>query len=79
MATTVIAGVVGLGTIYLPFVADRDKIRGLSEEQDPSGMSVLPPSQQQQEFERQMMHAQQEQAQQTKKPSMWGAIGGSGK
>mmetsp|Transcript_19715 Transcript_19715/g.54833 ORF Transcript_19715/g.54833 Transcript_19715/m.54833 type:complete len:99 (-) Transcript_19715:1400-1696(-) len=27
-------GAVGIGTIYLPFVADRDKMRGLHEEKD---------------------------------------------
>ena len=34
-------GAVGIGTIYLPFVADRDKMRGLHEEQDPPTAAML--------------------------------------
>mmetsp|Transcript_10301 Transcript_10301/g.14555 ORF Transcript_10301/g.14555 Transcript_10301/m.14555 type:complete len:94 (+) Transcript_10301:258-539(+) len=34
VATTAVVAVVGFGTIYLPFMADRDKIRGLNEEDD---------------------------------------------
>eukprot|EP00553_Chaetoceros_curvisetus_P002389 CAMPEP_0204614558 /NCGR_PEP_ID=MMETSP0717-20131115/2251_1 /ASSEMBLY_ACC=CAM_ASM_000666 /TAXON_ID=230516 /ORGANISM="Chaetoceros curvisetus" /LENGTH=100 /DNA_ID=CAMNT_0051627255 /DNA_START=95 /DNA_END=394 /DNA_ORIENTATION=- len=29
-----IAGAIGLGQIYLPYIADRDKLRGLFEEED---------------------------------------------
>jgi hypothetical protein len=32
---------VGIGTIYLPFVADKDKMRGLHEEQTPPTSSML--------------------------------------
>ena len=34
IAFTAIVGAVGLGQIYLPYIADRDKIRGLFEEDD---------------------------------------------
>ena len=34
-------GVVGLSTIYLPFVADRDKMRGLHEEEAPPTSQML--------------------------------------
>jgi hypothetical protein len=30
----------GVGTIYLPFIADRDKVRGLHEESEVSGGSA---------------------------------------
>ncbi len=29
-----IAGAIGIGQIYLPYIADKDKIRGLFEEED---------------------------------------------
>ncbi|GFH52806.1 hypothetical protein CTEN210_09282 [Chaetoceros tenuissimus] len=29
-----IMGALGIGQIYLPFIADRDKLRGLAEEED---------------------------------------------
>ena len=29
-----IAGAIGIGQIYLPYIADRDKLRGLFEEED---------------------------------------------
>ena len=32
LAAAVTVGAVGIGTIYLPFMADRDKLRGLFEE-----------------------------------------------
>ena len=32
MAVTGILATIGVGTIYLPFIADRDKVRGLHEE-----------------------------------------------
>lgn len=34
LATAATAGAVGFGTIYLPFIADRDKLRGMFEEGD---------------------------------------------
>jgi hypothetical protein len=34
-------GFVGVGTIYLPFIADKDKIRGLHEEQHPPTAAML--------------------------------------
>ena len=34
-------GAVGIGSIYLPFFADRDQIRGLHEEQSPPTSSLL--------------------------------------
>lgn len=34
-------GVVGLSTIYLPFFADRDAIRGLNEEEAPPTSQML--------------------------------------
>jgi hypothetical protein len=39
VAATLLA--VGVGTIYLPFVADRDKMRGLHEEQSPPTSAML--------------------------------------
>jgi hypothetical protein len=32
---------VGIGTIYLPFIADRDKMRGLHEESTPPTSAML--------------------------------------
>ena len=34
VATAGIAAIIGFAQIYLPYWADRDKIRGLSEEED---------------------------------------------
>lgn len=34
IATTLTLSAVGIAQIYLPFYADRDKIRGMSEEED---------------------------------------------
>jgi len=34
VAMTAIAGTIGIGVIYLPFIADRDKLRGLFEEEE---------------------------------------------
>ena len=34
MAVTGTLAALGIGTIYLPFVADKDKVRGLHEESD---------------------------------------------
>mmetsp|Transcript_11659 Transcript_11659/g.22346 ORF Transcript_11659/g.22346 Transcript_11659/m.22346 type:complete len:93 (-) Transcript_11659:100-378(-) len=34
MAVTGTLAAIGVGTIYLPFIADKDKIRGLHEESD---------------------------------------------
>lgn len=36
LATAATAGVVGAATLYLPFVADKDKIRGMFEEGEES-------------------------------------------
>ena len=36
LAAAATVGALGVGTIYLPFMADRDKIRGLSEEGEES-------------------------------------------
>ena len=36
-----IVGALGIGTIYLPFVADRDKMRGLHEESTPPTSAML--------------------------------------
>ena len=41
MAVGGTVGVVGLSTIYLPFVADRDKMRGLHEEEAPPTSQML--------------------------------------
>ena len=35
-SVTLIVTALGVGTIYLPFIADKDKIRGLNEESDMS-------------------------------------------
>ena len=40
---------VGIGSIYLPFLADRDKIRGMHEEQDPRATAFLTAQQMKQE------------------------------
>ena len=38
VAVTATLGMVGFGSIYLPFFADRDKLRGMHEEKDaPTG------------------------------------------
>jgi uncharacterized iron-regulated membrane protein len=70
VALTVTA--LGVGTIYLPFVADRDKLRGLFEEGDdavPEGarrqMKAMAKveaeeAQQRRSLEQQQQHAQQE-------------------
>ncbi|KAL9188800.1 hypothetical protein ACHAXT_007178 [Thalassiosira profunda] len=34
LAATATVGALGFATLYLPFVADRDKLRGLFEEED---------------------------------------------
>ena len=34
LAFGAIAGAIGLGQIYLPYIADRDKLRGMFEEED---------------------------------------------
>jgi len=34
VAMAAIAGTLGIGVIYLPFIADRDKLRGLFEEEE---------------------------------------------
>lgn len=34
MAVTATLAAIGVGTIYLPFVADKDKVRGLHEESE---------------------------------------------
>ncbi|KAL7553698.1 hypothetical protein ACHAWF_017018 [Thalassiosira exigua] len=36
LAATATIGALGIGTIYLPFMADRDKLRGLNEEGEDS-------------------------------------------
>jgi hypothetical protein len=36
LAIAATAGMVGIGTIWAPFYADRDKIRGLWEEENPT-------------------------------------------
>jgi hypothetical protein len=36
-AVTLTVAAVGVGTIYLPFVADRDRLRGMHEEREMSG------------------------------------------
>ncbi len=36
IATTLTISALGVGTIYLPFIADRDKLRGLFEEGEES-------------------------------------------
>jgi hypothetical protein len=36
LAGTAIVGALGVGTIYLPFIADRDRLRGLFEEGEES-------------------------------------------
>ena len=34
VAVAAIAGTIGIGVVYLPFIADRDKLRGLFEEEE---------------------------------------------
>jgi hypothetical protein len=34
VAVTAVVAATGIGTIYLPYFADRDKLRGLNEEED---------------------------------------------
>lgn len=41
MAVAGTVGFVGVGSIYLPFIADRDKLRGLHEEQHPPTAAML--------------------------------------
>ena len=80
VATVGMVAVVGFAQIYLPFIADRDKIRGLSEEED------MPPSAKE-EMRRAMMAAQGQQTQggggeggagPRTAGSMWKNIGGGG-
>ena len=40
-AVTATLTAVGIGTIYLPFIADRDKMRGMHEEKDPPTAALL--------------------------------------
>lgn len=74
VAATVTA--LGVGTIYLPFVADRDKVRGLHEESDMS-------AQEKREFDA-MIQKMQQDAEARKSAtggagnSMWSRIGGTG-
>jgi hypothetical protein len=41
IAVAATVGTLGIGTIYLPFIADRDKIRGVHEEQDAPTSAML--------------------------------------
>lgn len=66
VATAAIVGVIGVAQVYLPFVADRDKLRGLSEEEQMPGRA-------RQQMEQ--LLSQQQQQQQAQAPnvsnSMW--------
>lgn len=40
-AVALTCGAVGVGTIYLPFIADRDQMRGMHEEEAPPTSAML--------------------------------------
>ena len=40
-AVTATIGALGIGVVYLPFIADRDQMRGLHEEQSPPTSAML--------------------------------------
>mmetsp|Transcript_29310 Transcript_29310/g.39104 ORF Transcript_29310/g.39104 Transcript_29310/m.39104 type:complete len:102 (-) Transcript_29310:1415-1720(-) len=90
VASLGIVAVVGFAQIYLPFIADRDKLRGLFEEEDmPTGARRELDAMMRAERLQAMKEAR-EQAQQSGNPetnandkrapgSMWKNLGGSGK
>lgn len=59
IAVTAILATIGVGTIYAPYFADRDKLRGLHEEAD-GGLS----ERERREFEQYMRQIQAQQHQQ---------------
>mmetsp|Transcript_30656 Transcript_30656/g.50648 ORF Transcript_30656/g.50648 Transcript_30656/m.50648 type:complete len:80 (-) Transcript_30656:110-349(-) len=63
IATVATVSVVGFAQIYLPFWADRDKIRGMAEEEDM-------PAAAKREMEKQIKQ-QQQQHEQQQAGSMW--------
>jgi len=88
VAGTAIVGALGFATIYLPFVADRDKLRGLFEEGEesiPEGarreiqaiMKAEKESQKRMEefIQQQQQHEEEEQHKQRASPgSMWSSF-----
>ena len=81
LATTATLAAIGVGTIYLPFMADRDKLRGLSEEGEdsiPEGarreiQAMMKEEQRREEQQQQIeQHDEQKQTQQRASAgSMW--------
>jgi hypothetical protein len=89
LAATATIAAIGVGTIYLPFIADRDKLRGLFEEGEqamPEGarreiQKILKAEraeaellQQQQQREEQQSELQQQQQQQQKQRASAGSM-----
>ena len=89
LAATATIAAIGVGTIYLPFIADRDKLRGLFEEGEqamPEGarreiQKILKAEraeaellQQQQQREEQQSELQQQQQQQQKQRGSAGSM-----
>lgn len=88
LAAALTAGALGVGTIYLPFMADRDKLRGLFEE----GEETIPEGarreikaimkaeaeqarlEQQQQDQQQREGDQQQQRQKASAGSMWSSF-----
>ena len=72
---TATVGAIGYGCIYLPFVADRDEVRGFHEEDD----RVL--KQQYEQYVQEMKKQKELEAQSQQQPkagSMWKAMRGGG-
>ena len=89
LAATATIAAIGVGTIYLPFIADRDKLRGLFEEGEqamPEGarreiQKILKAEraeaellQHQQQREEQQSELQQQQRQRASAGSMWNSF-----
>jgi hypothetical protein len=64
VATVATLSMVGFAQIYLPFWADRDKIRGMAEEEDM-------PAAAKREMQKVMRQQQQEEQQKQQAGSMW--------
>lgn len=76
-AVTGIIAFIGVGTFYLPFVADKDRIRGLHEESELSGRDKREYEQMLREMEKEMVPTPEAKE---KKPfptnnSMWKRMG----
>jgi hypothetical protein len=87
IAGTAIVGALGFATIYLPYMADRDKIRGLFEEGEqsiPEGarreiQAILKAEKESQKrmeevVQQQQQHEEEEQQKQRASPSMWSSF-----